>query len=425
LKIIRLLFKQNKILNLLNSVIAIVLFLFLVALAVNMQQASLEVGAMKHFKDKNIYQISDDLVNEIEGEFFKKKYNYDKLNEFASMLEQSTAFQYYKANWQPIDVLDFKGDKVFGAYYESGDTEHFKKDDRGYHFVKSIQISKSVIPINNVQLIQGRFFDEDEYVLQENSIPIILGAEYSSIYKLGDEIKIEYYFKQFTGTVVGILQPSQKIVTTNRPELILDRYMIIPALSLPDAPSRLLKNATKYPIFFKASLLSRANGVILSELDPLAIRKVVGEIADKAVFDQFAIIGADGPIIQTLAQMTETNRMTLVFLSILLLLIAISALFVTLYMKTKKNVDTYKVLLISGATLEHVCKMLGFQFVMTYFIGSILPLLIILLLTNFSISILSVYILLVILFLIIVFTVSYVFAKKFFTKMDLVRELKG
>lgn len=82
-------------------------------------------------------------------------------------------------------------------------------------------------------------------------------------------------------------------------------------------------------------------------------------------------------------------------------------------------------LLISGATLEHVCKMLGFQFVMTYFIGSILPLLIILLLTNFSISILSVYILLVILFLIIIFTVSYVFAKKFFTKMDLVRELKG
>ncbi|MDK8183458.1 ABC transporter ATP-binding protein [Paenibacillus sp. UMB4589-SE434] len=402
------------------------MFLFLMALSINMQQAELEVDTMSHFKNKQLYKISDKLVNEVEINFFSKPNNYDKLHDFSNLMQLSTDFQYYIANWQPIGISNFKGSAIFGAYYESGNREKTRnRDGKDYTSIKSVQVNHNVFDLNNIQLQQGRIFDADEYILTGDNIPVILGAEYTGIYQLGDQIDIDYYFQTFKGTVVGIVQPLQKIVTNNRPELLLDRYVLLPLMSLSDSPSRLNNNAAKYPVFFKALLLTRANGMIISELDPLSIRKVVGSIAQKTGFDQFSIIGADGLRINTLVQMTEANRFTLLLVSSLMFVITMSILLLTLFIKTKKNVSTYKVLLISGATLNHVCLMISLQSLITYVIGSIIPCLITMLLTSFSIPIFLTYLLLVLLLSLFMTIMTYLFVKKIFSKLDIVRELKG
>lgn len=396
------------------------------ALSINMQQAKLEVGTMSHFKNKQLYKISDGLINEEDVNFFAKPSNYDRLHDFSELMHASTQFQYYIANWQPIGISDFKGSAIFGAYYELGHSEQTSnRDGKEYSSIKSVQVTQNVFDLNVVQLQQGRTFDADEYILTGDNIPIILGAEYAGVYQLGDQIDIDYYFQTFKGTVVGIVQPLQKIVTNSRPELLLDRYVLLPLMSLSDPPSYLNKNAVKYPVFFKALLLTRANGMIISELDPLSIRKIVGSIAQKTGFDQFSIIGADSLRINTLVQMTEANQFTLLLVSSLMFVITMSILLLTLFIKTKKNVSTYKVLLISGATLNHVCLMISIQSFITYLIGSIIPCLITMILTGFSIPIFLTYLLLVLLLSLFMTIMTYLFVKKIFSKLDIVRELKG
>ncbi|MBD8498465.1 hypothetical protein [Paenibacillus arenosi] len=426
MRIVRILFRQNKLLNFFTLLTATLLFFFLLVLVINIKQTEIEVGTTENFKNKQMYKLSDHLVDELETEFFSRASNYDKLNEFANALEKSTDFQYFNAIWQPIGVVNFKGDKIFSAYYENGsEVSIYKINGKEYHSVKSIQVDSDALSYNNIQLSQGRLFDDEEYVFIGNQIPVILGAEYNGIYKIGDQIDIEYYQQSFKGTVVGIIQPLQKIITVNRPEILLDRYIMIPAMYFNKSPSQLTNDASEYPIFFRASLLSRANGTILSELDPVQIRKLVGEIALQTGFSHYSIIGANSLKINTLVQMTETNRITLLVLSFSLLALAIGVLLLSLFIKTKRNVSTYKVFLINGATLSYIYKMISLQSLITYIFGSLLPLVIGIVLIGLSASILFMYLLLVAVFSIFMSIMSYVFVKRIFLKLDIVRELKG
>ncbi|MCR8845713.1 ABC transporter ATP-binding protein [Paenibacillus sp. SC116] len=423
MKAIFIFIKSNKLLIISLYTAAFFYFCLLALLTLSMNQSSLELNVAKNYQGKNLYQISDELYNEKERAFFSQLNSFQKLNNFSNELGANQAFTYYTAVWQPIEIANFEGNTVFDAYYESGNNQPaFEINNTSYRTVKSVQMNAAAIELNNLELNEGRKFKDKEYILNENQtkLPIILGTEYSKEYKVGDTINILYYQKQFVGEVIGILKSSQKIMTVQEPELILDRYVILPTLKFESLPS-----SYGTGIFFKALLLSKINGNIITELNPFQIRSELNNISLRTEFNQFTVIGANGKVIDTIVDMTKMNR-NILFIGMTVLLITLIAIFImVLRVIINKSVEVYKVLLISGYSMEEVAKLIHYKTSLIQFAGLIIPFLLIILIANFSITIIIAYILVSLFSIAVILIVTKLYTRNLINKIDVVRQLKG
>jgi hypothetical protein len=427
-KVLWILVRQNKILNLLNIITMGLFFTLILVLIINFNQANLETTSNNHFLEKNLYKLSDDLIGEKEAEFFSSLKNYDLLNEFVNTTMSDSGYTYYNSIWQPIGIADFKGDQVFEAYYEMGDTmDPYEYNGKTYINVKSIQLNNPVFDLNNIQLSSGKYFSEEDYKFYNGmkKIPIILGAEYSTIYELGDEVEINYFEKSFKGEVKGILNYSQKIMTSNEPEVLLDRYIIIPTFNFDETPSSILSEQPKNELFVRASLLNNANGMLVTELSPLEIRKVFDNISSDTGFENYQILGANSIAVDSLVKMTETNRIIIFSGLAIVFVISLITFLFTLSLKMNKNIGVYSVLIISGSSPSQILKYIKHEIVLTSIFSILLPVIPLFLILNDPSGILLIYLLISTLIILIIIYVIEKYIKRIFNTMDIIQELKG
>lgn len=427
MKILRILFKQNRFLNFLSIAAAIIFFTLIFVLVINIEQANIETKTAKNFDNQNVYQITDQLINEREREFFSSGQGYDVLHNFINTLSKSQAITFYTATWQPIGLADFKGDDSFDPRYEhGGTTETYEINNSTYSTVKALHVNNPVFNLNNLQINSGRNFNLDEYKYNENkTIPVILGSDHSKSYKLGDKINIYIYGKELQGEIVGFLASSQKVMTANQPEIILDKYMLLPSLTFNDKPSETLLNDSNNELFVRASLLANTNSLILTETAPLEIRKFMEDIKTQTGFNDFQIIGANGLSMDALVSMIEAN-VTLIYILISLLFIITLAIFLyTISLKVRKNVDTYSVLLISGANMQHIKKYVRNEFVLITLIGVVIPIGPFLLITSTNTLLTINYLFVSFIFVLAISLLTRKYIDKVFTNLDIIQRLKG
>ncbi|KPV58862.1 ABC transporter ATP-binding protein [Paenibacillus sp. A3] len=417
------LLKQNKLLNTMLIAASIIFGSLLLILTININQTNIEVGVTNNFKGKNLYQISDNLYNEKEKEFFSNPNSIKILNDFSKRVNAVSAFKYYNGVEQPIDIANFEGDPIFDAYYESGGNQPARKiGNKSYRFIKSVQLNQTVFDLNQIQLSQGEAFKEDAYVFNANkdTIPIIIGSDYNGVYKVGDTLDILYYWKPFIGVVVGILEPSQKVLKVgSEPELLLNRYMILPMLQFEQSPPKM------DGIFLKALLLSKVNGKIVTELTPIQVRNTLEDIGDKTGFHDFAVIGASGIAIDSIISFTEINRNLLMVFSLVLFATVIILFVVITRITINKNIDIYKVLLISGISMEQMVRIVKRQAILLQLIGYIPPLLLLALTLKDPLFIIVNYVVAVGISILIMWFVIGRYTQKYFDKLDIVQQLKG
>ncbi|WP_372011955.1 ABC transporter ATP-binding protein [Paenibacillus chitinolyticus] len=414
--------KQNKLLNMTIFLISLIFCSLLLVLTLNINQTRIEIEATRNFKDKNIYQISDNLYKEKEKEFFSKPDSFEILNNFSNQVHVNESYKYYNAIWQPIEVSDFKGDMIYDAYYETGNNQpSYMIQNKSYRAIKSVQMNQAVLDFNQLRLETGAGFKEDDYVFkqEDDRLPVILGSEYSSIYKPGDTLDILYYQRKFTGVVVGILEPSQKIMTVREPELLLNRYIILPLLDFEQAPPKM------EGIFLKALLLSKINGNIITDLEPLQIRTMLNEISGKTGFKEFSVIGANSLAVNSIVNMTEINRNTLFVISVALFITLIALFIIIMRIIIKKNIDLYKVLLISGVSMNQIYRSINYQLPLLNLIGCMLPLIFIMVTLNNPLSLLVNYLIVVGISSLIIAIAVNRYTRKYFEKVDIVQQLKG
>lgn len=415
-------FKQNKLLNASIICFSFLLFSILFLLLINIFQADVEVDTVNHFKDKNLYQLSDNLYSEKETAFFSNKDSYIKLNNFSNYLEDNKQFKYYNAVWQPIEVSDFRGDVIFDAYYETGNNQPaYEVNDKLYRAIKSIQLNSNVIEMNNLELKEGIFFKKEDYyyIAGSDEIPIILGSDYSDYYKTGDILDILYYQKKYTGKVIGIIKPFQKIMTIREPELLLDRYIILPLVKFEHNPPEVKG------IFLKALLLSKINGNIISERSPLEIRRTLDEFSEHNEFTEYSVIGANSLKVDSIIKMTELNRNVLTITSIVLLFLLSIGSVMVLKKIIARNLECYKVLLISGVSIDQMKRTVKLVCVHQIVIGCILPLCGSILFIGWKMNILILHLLVIGFVIVVILSVSNRVINSFFDNLNIVQRLKG
>lgn len=214
-------------------------------------------------------------------------------------------------------------------------------------------------------------------------------------------------------------------MTANQPEIILDKYMLLPSLTFNDKPSETLLNDSNNELFVRASLLANTNSLILTETAPLEIRKFMEDIKTQTGFNDFQIIGANGLSMDALVSMIEAN-VTLIYILISLLFIITLAIFLyTISLKVRKNVDTYSVLLISGANMQHIKKYVRNEFVLITLIGVVIPIGPFLLITSTNTLLTINYLFVSFIFVLAISLLTRKYIDKVFTNLDIIQRLKG
>ncbi|OEB99952.1 hypothetical protein GY31_21025 [Lysinibacillus sphaericus] len=361
----RLLLKNKKwftlFLGLLSFLFSVVLFVLLV----NINISKIEIRSASKFHNYNIYQITDDLIGEREIEFFKDVKNYDLLNDFNNRVFKNSKVVFYNAVSQPIGLKQYPSDKKFSAYYEWGATNDiYEYEGALYQTTKSIQITKSVFDYNDVELMEGLPFDDSAYVYVagKNEIPVILGSDYRQYFKLNDQLELQYYYEKFVGRVVGFAKENAFIFTNHNPQQVLNRYILLPSMSLSEQPSKLLQKTEVDEIFFRALLLSNMGGHLMTNLNALEVRKEVADIGKVTNFTNYQIIGANSLSVNLLYKMVDANQTLIFTISGVVFIFILCAFYLSVKSLIKRQFDMYLVFIMSGVTNNKIKKTIQLEF---------------------------------------------------------------
>lgn len=360
----RLLMKNKKLFALLTGLLSFLFSVVLFVLLVNLNISKIEIRSASKFHNYNIYQITDDLIGEREIEFFKDVKNYDILNDFNNGVFKNSKVVFYNAVSQQIGLKEYPPDEKFSAYYESGINNIYEHEGAFYQTTKSMQVTKSVFDYNVVELIEGQHFDDSAYVYVagRKEIPVILGSDYRQYYKLHDQLEIHYYFEKFVGRVVGFAKENSFVFTNLEPQQVLNRYILLPSMSLSEQPSELLQKTEVDEVFFRALLLSKMGGHLMTNLNALEVRKEIGKIEKATNFTDYQIIGANSPSVDLLYKMIDANQTLIFTISGVVFIFILCAFYLFVKSFIKRQFDTYLVFIISGVTNHKIKKNIQLEF---------------------------------------------------------------
>lgn len=428
MKLFRVLLKQSWFLSFLTVLGTVILFSLVGISVINFNSAHIEMKTIKNIGENNIYQISDSLINEKENEFFSSLSGYDKLYSFVNRMMSEDRFVYYKENWQPVYIADFKGGEIFDPLYQYGDsTPVTQMNGKEYSAVQALHIGNEVFKVNNVKLEDGRLFNKEEYIFHDDTeyLPILIGQKYKGIYNINDIVHINLYNKLLKGKVIGILQSDQKILTADQPEVVLDNYMVLPSYVFDVPPSQLLEKDPTNELFVRASLLSRTNNLILGKQSPLEIRKLMKEVSNDTDFFDYAIIGADNLGVDALVGMTSINKVVVMVATVGFIFITFSSFILIMIKKIRKNLNTYLVFLISGADISYIKKIVTLELLLIGTIGIFIPIIPLITVLNESSIIFTYYLYFSLIYLLILYLISKIFINKLLRQVNIVQHLKG
>lgn len=193
-------------------------------------------------------------------------------------MKESKLFSMYEMYNQFIEWVNYSGPDKFGYGYEDGFFQGKKGDYeyKGQNYVrteiKSTQLSYNCFDKFSLHIENGRAFKESDYTLHfGDTVPVILGYEFTENYKVGDKFKAFYLFNLFDFEVVGFLKEDSYI--KNHGDIYyLDRDVIIPMFNIIDSP----KNQDD--AFFQTLHYSNKTSCLLEYNSSVTTEEITGEL---------------------------------------------------------------------------------------------------------------------------------------------------
>ncbi|WP_285395803.1 hypothetical protein [Lysinibacillus sp. fls2-241-R2A-57] len=419
--------KNKKVFKLFTMLLSFIFSLVLFVMLININISKIEINSAKKFNNQNMYQITDMLINEREIEFFKEVQNYDVLNEFKNHILENNKVDVYSTVWQPIGLKEYPNDEKFAAYYESELSDAlFDLDGNSYRASKAIQVNKSVFDYNVFEFAEGKRFDDSSYLYTpgNNSIPIILGSDYNKYYELNDKLELYYYGEHFVGEVIGFAKENTSIFTKQEPQQLINRFIILPSLSFSENPSELLRKKEVGETFVKALLLSQTNSNLVTQLNPLEVKKEIAEIEKVTGFSDYQIIGANSLSVNLLHTMIDSNQTIIYTISGVVFVLILIALYFLVKSTIKREFDTYLVYIINGITNNKIKQTIQVEFLTHTGIGIALALLLTVILLE-NTSILSILVFAGLIVWLLLGVVANVLVSKLLATTNVIEKLKG
>lgn len=188
------------------------------------------------------------IQNQINGNYLQviDRYDYDGFPTYQEafsdreLVKKLKCFNEYLHDEYDYFELSFQSAQKIGYY--DGNIDFVLDNDKSMHnqevelngkktyvtTLKTVMIDCSISQILKDHINEGRCFEDDDYEIADNKIPVILGSEYSKRYIVGDELELNYLSLNAIFTVVGFLEPDTSFTILNQ-KVTLDNYICIPA----------------------------------------------------------------------------------------------------------------------------------------------------------------------------------------------------
>lgn len=263
--------------------------------------------------------------------FLKKDNSLSVMKEMYENFNNTWGSSYCIIVSQPVYTLEVMFPLKF--CYGYGDTPDEHVDPT---FIKAVQMNKNAITMSNIELYEGRIFNQNEYTYTNGkTVPIIVGYEYKEYLNLGDKFTVDYLNKILTLEVVGIAQKGS--ADARKSENILDYTLIMPAMEF-ETPSVSDEYYEDEMSFQKKAYLGYINCFVFSDNSALRVQNDLDNICKDLITEgKFILTGIKSINIFNLGY-AKSNIIVLFVLPLLFLIIIFIILSILIWRKWRKEI---------------------------------------------------------------------------------------
>lgn len=264
--------------------------------------------------------------------FLKKDNSLSVMKEMYENFNNTWGSSYCIIVSQPVYTLEVMFPLKF--CYGYGDTPDEHVDPT---FIKAVQMNKNAITMSNIELYEGRIFNQNEYTYTNGkTVPIIVGYEYKEYLNLGDKFTVDYLNKILTLEVVGIAQKGS--ADARKPENILDYTLIMPAMEF-ETPSVSDEYYEDEMSFQKKAYLGYINCFVFSDNSALRVQNDLDNICKDLITEgKFILTGIKSINIFNLGY-AKSNIIVLFVLPLLFLIIIFIILSILIWKKWREEIS--------------------------------------------------------------------------------------
>lgn len=352
MKALYILFKQNRLSNVILTAASIVFFAIVYFVILHSTYTSNSAVAGTSLAGQNRYNIS----------VIEKSPAVDDLYNFNQVLQANSQVTVYTAT--PVETLikDFSGDTEFAPLDA--------KQQGEFAPVYGIQMNKTAQKMNDITMDTGRFFNEKEFenYNPKKIMPVVLGSSYFNLYDLDEKIQLQVHGQEVTAQIIGFLKADQIFVTTALSQMSAAHQVVIPAQTYTTIPQ-------ETDTFAQQNLLASANTMLVTTATKIGIRDIMFEVSRESDYWNFAIGEAGGFTVNLYNTMIKANPVVVYTL----FLLAIVSMFILVKKiqpsRNKNNRVLFRILTNSGMTRNEVEKFVIIEMATILAIGIILPIL--------------------------------------------------
>lgn len=320
----------------------------------------------ERYGDKSFYKIMVQGDEEALANFFAAEHVM-KIKNFFEEISRSPNFEYRYAKDNAIEFFDEENteysSKDFPAYketclygYETGEPS-VRQD---YVSLKGIFADYLFGTESTLELSEGSWFQNTDFYidnLDNMELPVILGHEYAELYKLGDRIEHAHIgsVENITLTVVGFLKENSYFYSNNNEKIVLNRYMVVPAVEVTDRFSYLNEDGSYKDFFVNAydSLKIMNARIICNKTSAERVEKEIGEICRKTGLYEIRVYDETSG---ATAELKDTELLVHSCLSISLFIIVLSTIVYGIQFNYKlvKDIKKYSIFILNGMTRKQL-----------------------------------------------------------------------
>lgn len=263
--------------------------------------------------------------------FLKKDNSLSVMKEMYENFNNTWDSSYCIIGSQPVYTLEVMFPLKFCYGYGYTPNEHIDPT-----FMKAVQMNKNAIAMSDIELYEGRVFNQNEYTYTNGeTVPVIVGYEYKEYLNLGDKFTVDYLNKILTLEVVGIAQKGS--ADARKPENILDYTIIMPAMDF-ETPSVSYKYYKDEMSFQKKAYLGYINCFVFSDNSALSVQNDLDNICKDLITEGKFILTGIKPINIFNLGYAKSNIIVLFILPLLFLIIIFIILSILIWRKWRKEI---------------------------------------------------------------------------------------
>ncbi|PPF41874.1 hypothetical protein C5B85_18305 [Pseudoclavibacter sp. AY1F1] len=183
--------------------------------------------------EQNLYSITDTFLDD--GAFERVRADPEemaKVADFYNTLNTSEELTLISAFAQPIVVADFRGGDEFDAWLGAetlAPGEYVDEVSRKtVRDVRAVQMNKHAFEFAGLDVEQGTVPNWEAIDYDSGVIPVLLGAGYAGVYEVGDVLDAQFYSRDFTFQVSGLLPAGSSMYYKGDINTFLDDTMLVP-----------------------------------------------------------------------------------------------------------------------------------------------------------------------------------------------------